>query len=483
MKPGALFAGISRYEVIAFATGFILMAYELVASRLLAPSIGSSTYVWTSVIGVMIAALALGYAVGGWIADKRVAVQDVALLLLLSAIMIAATLVMYEGVLALITNLLDDARIEGVVAALALFMPASFLLGTISPYLARLRVKSVTTAGRSVASLSALNSVGGIVGTFVTGFVLFSTIGSRESLALLVLLLLVCSWVLVPRRHVAARSIATGIVVVLVAMELVPPAHAAVRSVDTPSSHYQISTATYGSREIRALTTGPAGAQSAIYTDGSRQLVFPYTRKMADVVAAVPQKDRILMLGGGVFTLPEHLAYQYPQAQVDVVEIDPALVTIAKEHFNYSSPPNVHIITDDARAFVQKATTSYDIILVDVFNELSVPFSLTTREFTERLKALLQPNGVVVVNIIAGLQEGCEPLLTSIHGSYRHAFAAGELFPLGAPDMQERQNIIGVYGASLPWLGRSRAYGDIPPAAQVLTDNFAPAEAMVQHCH
>src|SRR5512133_2999486 len=170
---------IGVYEIVAFVTGFTLMAFELVASRILAPTIGTSTYVWTSVIGVMIAALALGYAAGGWAADKRAEQTDIAWLLLLTALFILLTRVTYQGTLEDIAATLHDSRAQGVVASIFLFVPASFLMGVISPYLARLRVRSLTTTGRSVAGLSASNSVGGIVGTFCTGFIFFSIIGSR----------------------------------------------------------------------------------------------------------------------------------------------------------------------------------------------------------------------------------------------------------------------------------------------------------------
>src|SRR5687767_12326570 len=113
---------MGSYEFIAFASGFVLMAYEMVASRILAPSIGSSMYVWTSVIGTMIAALAIGYAVGGWLADKRVAAQDVAWLLLLSAIAVAGTLLFYEPILFLISESITDQRLQGIIAAVLLFL-------------------------------------------------------------------------------------------------------------------------------------------------------------------------------------------------------------------------------------------------------------------------------------------------------------------------------------------------------------------------
>jgi predicted membrane-bound spermidine synthase len=480
----SFFASLGRYELIAFVTGFVLMAYELIASRLLAPSIGSSTYVWTSVIGVMIAALALGYACGGWLADKRVAVQDVAYLLLLSAILMAASLLTYESVLGVITAFIPDTRAQGVVAAAVLFMPTSFLLGVISPYLARLRVKSVATAGRSVASLSALNSLGGISGTFVTGFVFFSYIGSRESLVLLVALLVFCSWLLVPRVQRAGRAVATFMLFVILAMQLATPAQAATVHIDTPSGHYQIESGMYEGRNIKALVTGPTGMQSGIFTDGSRDLVFAYTQAMADVVNQAPHKDRVLMLGGGVYTLPEYIAKEHPDTLVDVVEIDPHLERIAKEHFGYTAPENVRSIAEDARTFTQYTQQKYDVILVDVFNEQTTPFSLSTREFAAALGNILQPGGVVVVNIIGGLSEGCKPLLTSLDASYRSAFATGMAIPIGDPEFEKRQNIIAVYAHdSLSWLDVPSSWAGFPQdKTTTLTDNFAPVELLTSQC-
>jgi spermidine synthase len=225
--------------------------------------------------------------------------------------------------------------------------------------------------------------------------------------------------------------------------------------------------------------------ESGVFANGSRELVFPYTQRMAQVVDQAPQKSRILMLGGGVFTLPEHIALKYPDAQVDVVEIDPALQDIAIQHFGYIQPANVRAIAADARAYIQATTQKYDVVLVDVFNEQSIPFSMTTQEFTVRLAGILQPGGVVAVNIIGGMNEQCAPLLASIHASYRTAFAQAQVVPVSDPTLQARQNVIGVYSAApLAWLDMPNARDDLPRDAAIsLTDNFAPVESLLQQCH
>ena len=162
------------------------MAYELVAARLLAPSVGSSTYVWTGVIGVIIIALSAGCWLGGRVADYRHAPQDVGLLLIIAAALVVATMLNANDVLRWLTTTLDEPRIQAVIAALVLFAPASFVLGAASPYLAKLNVSSLNTAGRSVANLSALDAVGGRY---------------RRN---------VCYWICAARRDWTKRDVSTG---------------------------------------------------------------------------------------------------------------------------------------------------------------------------------------------------------------------------------------------------------------------------------
>ena len=131
---------IGKLEVISFSVGFSLLAYELVAARVLAPSIGSSTYVWTSVIGVIIASLSLGFFAGGKLADARAKPSDLVWLLCLAAVAVILTQQMYLGTLKDIIDAFNDPRLQAVMASLVLFAPTSFLVGMTSPYLVKLNV-------------------------------------------------------------------------------------------------------------------------------------------------------------------------------------------------------------------------------------------------------------------------------------------------------------------------------------------------------
>lgn len=411
---------IGRLEVVAFVTGFVLLAYELVAARLLAPSIGSSTYVWTSVIGIIIAALSFGYWQGGKLADARNHTSDVAWMMLLTAFAIIVTRILEQPVLDWSVESFEDARWQAIVATTLLFTPASFLLGAISPYLAKLNVRSLERAGQSVASLGALNSIGGIAGTFVTGFWLFGYIGADTTLVWLVIAMVAFSWLMAPRVHMPVRAAVSAVLLLVLFVPQSSTADAI--TIDTPSARYVVEQeVTIDGRQVRGLATGPGGLQSGIYVDklGDDELPFWYAREMIRLTID-QQPETVLMLGGGAFTIPQELARELPDAQIDVVEIDPELEAISKQYFEYESPENVELIFADARAYVEQTDKQYDVVLVDVYGDAEIPFTLMTAEFGQSLGEMVAPDGVAIVNLIAGLAPGpCRPVFAAFDQVYR----------------------------------------------------------------
>lgn len=461
--------------IVAFVSGFSLMAYELAAARILAPSIGSSTYVWTSVIGVIIAALSIGYWVGGKAADLRNRLSDIIWLCLAAAITVTFTLLMYLSLIESTVQVIDDARIQGVMASLLLFAPTSFLIGMLSPYLVKLRVTSLQTSGQSFASLSALESIGGITGTFITGFILFGYIGAREAFGAIVALLIITSWLIAPRYRWRLRlgfSLAL-IVICWGGLQL-----GVKTEIDTASAHYSIFNGVSNGRLARGIATGPNGTQSGIYLDNPNELLFWYTQRMAEVVAAAPKHDRILVLGGGAFTLPQHLATTYPNSQVDVVEIDPELAKIARQYFEYQDPANVELIFQDARTYVDRSDRQYDVILVDVYSDGDVPFSLMTKEYGQHLQRLLADDGVVGVNMIAAQTGACSALLAALDAPYRQNLSHAQ-YTIQSPSLSKSNIVVSYSNQPLQWAGSHLL--DLPQKT-AYTDNYAPAERLQQSC-
>lgn len=472
-----LLGSFGKLELIAFTSGFALMCFELVAARLLAPSIGASTYVWTSVIGVIIAALAIGYWVGGVVADRRNSRIDLAYLLLASAAAVLLAQVFYSGVLQYTVQWEADPRLQSVVVALLLFAPASFILGMISPYLAKLNVTSLSVSGRRVASLGALNSIGGIVGTFLTGFVLLGAVGSHQLLTYIVLLLVVASWLVVPREASGMRALAS---LAFIAASLAPAtAVYGVQNIDTPSAHYQVVDYTYNDRPIVGLVTGPNGIQSAVYQDGDESLVFWYAREMARQALDQSPKQ-VLLLGGGAFTLPEYLVSASDDVEVDVVEIDPRLLDISKQYFGYQQSARVTEYFDDARRFVNSTDKIYDVIMVDVYGDGAIPFAFATSEYGRQIERLLADDGIVVVNIIGGLAGGpCQEVFAAVDAAYRERLPYG-YYATETNQILLRGNVVVTYSRH-PLAGGGLR--EIPVAAQpAFTDDRAPIEQLYHRC-
>jgi predicted membrane-bound spermidine synthase len=465
-----------RLEFISFVTGFSLLTYELAAARVLAPSIGSSTYVWTGVIGVIIAALSLGFFAGGKVADARNRLSDLVVLLLLAAGGAVLTLLTYEGILQSIVDTVEDNRVQAVVAALTLFAPTSFFIGMTSPYLAKLNVKSLRETGQSIASLDMLNALGGILGTFVTGFILFGYIGSHEAIGLVAVLLLLASWLVAPRLRVGRRLVVSATIILFA----FTPASVVqgITSIDTASAHYQVINGYIDERLVTGLVTGPTGTQSAVYQSGTSEPVFWYVREAARVTVE-RSPESVLVLGGGAFTLPQHLSERLPDTSIDVVEIDPELETISRDYFGYRNPSNVTETFTDARVYLNQTDTRYDVVIVDVYGDSSIPFTFITDEYGAAVKQALKPGGIVIANIIGGLEGECREALTAVDAAYRAHLPFARFAVEPGRDTRRANHLI-IYSEQVEDIHGFRELS--LPDRQPYSDNFAPAERLYYDC-
>lgn len=467
---------VGKLELAAFISGFALMVYELAGARILAPYVGSSTYVWTSVIGVIIAALSIGYYLGGRIADARGYVIDIARICLGIALTVAITVVSHAEILAWVVDSFDDARVQGVISSLILFAPTSILLGILSPYLVKMNVTSLKTSGQSVASLSALNSVGGIVGTFTAGFILFGYMGSRETMVLVSLAMLLLSWLFIPVIQWRLRALVSVAVSILLVGALAPQD---VIRIDTPSANYTISEYINDEgRLVRGVATGPGAAQSGVYANNSPGLAFWYTRQIDAIIQTQPEKKSILILGGGALTLTQHLAQRYPDSVIDTVEIDPKLADIARDYFYYKDPTNANLIFEDARTYINATQKKYDVIVVDAYGDTHVPFSLMTREYGDQIARLIHPNGIVAVNMIAAERGGCNQLLQALDASYRPHFS-NVRSRAQSSESNYGNYIVSYSNDTQNWQGSAPLN---LPTTEAYTDNYAPAERLQQVC-
>lgn len=183
-------------EIVAFFCGAVVMAFEIVGSRMLGPYVGTSMFAWTSIIGVILLSLSIGYFWGGRIADMRPRADILSLFIFISALFIIITLVVKESVLEILLRSIDNIHIVSVIASLVLFAIPSILLGMVSPFAVRIKMKSLEKSGSTVGNLYAISTVGSIVGVFLAGFFLIPTLKITKILMLLAIVLISVSMLL-----------------------------------------------------------------------------------------------------------------------------------------------------------------------------------------------------------------------------------------------------------------------------------------------
>ncbi|GAB4388600.1 MAG: hypothetical protein Kow0025_08840 [Thermodesulfovibrionales bacterium] len=166
-------------KLVVFVCGALVMSYEILGSRVLAPNFGSSVFVWGSLISVFLGGLSAGYYLGGRLADLRPSSRKLGVIVLVPAVMFLAFPLYGERVSDLIFEMDLGIRLSPLLASLLLFFPASVFLGMVSPYTAKLLICSLHTSGKTVGTLYALSTLGSIAGTLVTSFYLITLAGVR----------------------------------------------------------------------------------------------------------------------------------------------------------------------------------------------------------------------------------------------------------------------------------------------------------------
>ena len=144
--------------------------------------------------------------------------------------------------------------------------------------------------------------------------------------------------------------------------------------------------------------------QTCMDRNDPQKMVFPYARMMMLGLLLVPDPERILIVGLGGGTLPTALHELYPEALIDVAEIDPAVKTVAETYFGFSENEQVRVYLQDGRVFTKRAIireNRYDLIMLDAFNGDYIPEHLMTTEYIEENRSLLTDNGVLAANTFA----------------------------------------------------------------------------------
>ena len=486
-----------------FVSGAVVMALEMVGSRLLAPVFGDSIFVWGSLIGVVMTSLALGYYLGGRYADREPSFRTFSLIICAAGGLIIPIPVFANLILEAVLRSGLGERYGPVLASTLLLAAPTTLLGMVSPYAIRLATKSITSIGGVSGSLYSVSTGGSIFGTFFTVFVLIPSFGVRSILLGLGAVLIVVSLMgLVREQRVVT-------LLILVMVMLIPSSNFLGGSISifTGDVVYQKDTA-YSSLTVvdqpgqgtRVLYLNNM-AHSACYLNGSNSAVFAYTDYFNLGFVVNPGIESVLFIGGGGFSGPKQFLEYYPWVTVDVVEIDPEVVRVAREYFFLRDDPRLEVYVADGRAFLGDAGT-YDLIVLDAYSKTYVPFHLMTLEFFEALAEHLNPGGVVVSNLIGSIIGDTSDLLMAEVRTVEEVLPNVYLFTTRSRSTSHVQNISllataeepAYTGAELqamalltPVRGEAlaRYAGNLYEGelyhedSSVLTDDYAPTESLL----
>jgi spermidine synthase len=261
-----------------------------------------------------------------------------------------------------------------------------------------------------------------------------------------------------------------------------------------------------GGRRVRLIQTDPGKIQSGMYLDDPIELYAEYTRHYALGTALHPKAERVLMLGGGGYSVPKWLlsgrsGLDGATLTLDVVELDPGMTRLAREYFQLSDDPRMRVLHEDARRFLNTNSRQYDLVFVDVFNShYSVPFQMGTQEAAQALCRALAPGGMMIMNIISSYSGENGLLFRSIHAAMAAAFPELHAFAVNKPDkLDEVQNIMllalpekrpdlaAAFAGDAAHLSqriqamlRMRITQAVTQDCPPLTDNFAPVERYAQ---
>ncbi len=481
--------GIDLWVLYVFSIlcGAVLMAVEIVGGRLLSPYFGSSVYVWGSIISVFLIALSAGYYLGGIVADKKPSI-----VLLAGFISVSGLLILMIPLLVLpLVRVAFNAGLGNygaLVVSLLLFFLPSLGLGMVSPYVVKLGMKEADRLGNLVGGFYAISTFGSIIGTFLTTFVLIPIFGVREILIASGILLVVISLiVLLSQRFLLEGAIVMFLLTVslIVTYFLIPGTAESYQgkevlySRETLYNNLAVVDNNQGYRYLMFNET----QQTAMNKKAPNDHVWPYTAVMSAAANFyAPDGKSVLQIGLGGGTIPKYTLAYRPDVHTDVVEIDPEVIKTAQKYFSVPETPKLDLYAEDGRMFLRDKKNEYDVIMVDAYNRLSIPFHLTTKEFFDQLGAALKPGGVVIFNVVSSIEGEYSPFFKSLLHTAEQVFPNRRLFQTEATKPTDLDNLILVVSKeqlepAQRLAGRPEYTGQIDVSDSIiLTDNYAPVE-------
>lgn len=497
--------GVLKNKIFLYLTEFFagmsVMAVELGASRLLAPYFSSSQIVWTIIIGTIMIAMALGNIYGGKSADKSPNPDKLYGRILIAAVWIALIPVAGKYIVLGISALLiftvnnNFLIIAAFCACMVIFVFPLFLLGTVTPSLAKYSVSSLDDSGRTVGTLGAFNTIGSIIGTFVPTFVTIPAVGTSITFLIFAGILIVLSVIYFVISRVGYKKIIISGVIFVSCCVFGHGDSFAFWQKDLTyegESIYNYLQVSEDDKQVSLSTNVLFGVQSVYMKDDTLTGLY-YDYAMAAPLM-VPDKNpdsmEVLILGMGTGTYATQCRKYFGDMNIEGVEIDEKITKLSRKYF--ALPDDINVTTYDGRAFLNASDRKYDVIMVDAYQDITIPFQMSSVEFFGLVKSHLNENGVMVVNMnMRGNDDGDinQYLADTISSVFANVYTVEvdnstnrELFASDNNDMMSvlNDNISGIKDADLRFMmnkvrDKSIAYN---AGKLIMTDDNAPVELL-----
>jgi spermidine synthase len=500
--------------IVAFVTGAIVMSFEMLGSRYLNPYFGSGIYTWAALISTVLAALTAGYFLGGFIADRTVSAAVLGAIVSVASLYLLALPSFADVILGFVSNTMDDVRLGSLCAALAIMVLPVALFGVYSPFAVRLVLRAAQHSGTVSGTVYGVSTAGSIAGTLGTTFILIPTIGTRAITLLLGAAGLCCGLLLFalgrlhwPAKGAAAAALAAFAVLVLggdrawsddvfdahVRAQMLKHGDGRVAHLETEYNNLFIDK--HGSLlGLSSMYTGrPNYVESIVDLKDPDAMPVPYDQTMTAALAYPAAPKRILMIGLGAGSISTYLGRAMPAAQIDVVELDPGVISAGKDYFGLRETDRVRLIASDGRVYLNRNKVLYDLILLDAFRELGIPFHMLTREFYGLVKEHLAPGGAMASNVAANTKLYLSTLVTlgavfPTVDVYPDFIDRSEAQAIAVAMPASRPTADGLLGSAaalqqqyhfrypLPALAGHRVVEPNSEGGDLLTDDFAPAD-------
>lgn len=479
-------------ELTAFVGWAVLMIYEITWSRVLGPYFWTSIFVWTSLIGIILASLSLGYHYWWKMADKTPTYSRLASILFLASLVILLTVLFQAHILVYFSSSNLWIKLNSVISSIVLFAPASILLWMISPFAVKLKLINVNSSGQVAWNLYAISTLWSIVWTFASGFYLIPMFWTITILYLLAGMLALNWLVIAWTRRMWIWLLLIVVISVFGYGNYQQRALIATKNlVDIDTEYNRVWIFNFYNNEkepIRAMRINNENS-SAMLINNPNGLVYEYT-KLYDVFSHfVSNVKETLVIWGAWYSYPKHFLDKYKDSNVDVVEIDPGLTDLARKYFWLQDSSRMNIIHEDWRIYLNNSQKKYDVIFWDAFKSMySIPFHLTTREFIQKEYDALNQSGIVLVNVISALEWEKSDFFRAEYSTYKTIFP--QVYALTTLSNQHEmvQNIMLIalksnvepnFSNTDPEISamlKNLYKGQISWNQPILTDDFAPVD-------